>query len=380
MMDRRRFLGCCSSLPGCAALGAAAAADAGAIALFDGRTLDGWTIEEGPQSAFYVQDGAITGSPSAEFPAWLRSARRYENFDLEFEYFLKGWMDGGVYFSAPEHGRRSACGFKVSLFHQQDTEMRANSPGAIFPVVAPRLVNVKNKGEWNTMRIRLDWPRLEVWSNGEKSHEVDTDSHPELRYRLRAGYLGFETLSYPMRLRNIRVRELEPKVKWEPLFTGPADLAKWTVTEAVERAPARFDAFGPVLRADGLGNLTTKEKYRDFALQCYIRGSWHHNGGILFRSAGGRERYEVQLHDVEEAHYPTGSLYYHARAKYPRIMPEEWFLYQMWVKDRTLAIRINGETVLEYDKLERLEAGFIELQAHQAGRWIEYKQVLVRRI
>ncbi len=369
-MNRRHFL---ASLPGLVA-----AADQSSLSLFDGRSLAGWTIADGPESSYYVEDGAIAGSSAAEYPAWLRSAKRYENFDLEFEYFLKGWMDGGVYFSAPEHGSRSRGGFKVSLFHQQDTEMLPNSPGAIFPLLAPRLVNVKNKGEWNTMRIRLDWPKLEVWSNGEVTHALDVESVPELRRRLRSGRIGFDSLSYPLRFRNIRIRELPSKTKWETLFGGAADLAQWTPTETVARSPARFEALGGVLRADGLGNLTTKEKFRDFALQMYIRGSRHHNGGVLFRSLGGRDRYEIQLHDVEEAHYPTGSLYTFARAQYPRIEPEVWFLYQMWVKDRSVVIRINGDTVLEYDKLERLDAGAIELQAHQAGRWIEYKEILIR--
>ena len=52
----------------------------------------------------------------------------------------------------------------------------------------------------------------------------------------------------------------------------------------------------------------------------------------------------------------------------------------MWVKDRLVVIRINGETVLEYDKLERLDPGWIELQAHQAGRWMEYKEILIRSL
>ncbi len=369
-MNRRHFL---ASLPGLIV-----AADQPSLPLFDGRSLAGWTIAGGPESAYYVEDGAIVGSPAAEYPAWLRSAKRYENFDLEFEYFLKGWMDGGVYFSAPEHGSRSRGGFKVSLFHQQDTEMHTNSPGSIFPLIAPRLVNVKNKGEWNTMRIRLDWPKLEVRSNGEVTHSLDVETVPELRHRLRSGRIGFDSLSYPLRFRNIRVRELPSKTQWQTLFGGAADLVRWTPTETVPRSPARFEALGAVLRADGLGNLTTKEKFRDFALQMYIRGSRHHNGGVLFRSLGGRDRYEIQLHDVEEAHYPTGSLYTFARARYPRIEPEEWFLYQMWVKDRSVVIRINGDTVLEYDRLERLDAGAIELQAHQAGRWIEYKEILIR--
>lgn len=353
-------------------------ADGDWTSLFDGSTLHGWSIQEGPESSYFVTDGAIVGSPSAEYPAWLRSVRQYENFELDYEYFLKGWMDGGVYLHAPEHGLRSRCGIKISLFHQLDTEMRTNSPGSIYPLVAPRKVNVRNKGEWNQMKIRMDWPHLAVWSNGEQIHGLDLESHPDLQYRLTSGYIGFETLSYPLRFRAIRIRELPSKQKWDVLYRGPADLAKWTVTESNERAPARFDPLGPVLRSDGLGNLTTKEKYKDFALQLYIRGVRHHNGGILFRSKGGRDHYEIQLHDVEEAHYPTGSLYYHQRARYPRIEPEQWALYQVWVKGKTLIVRINGENVLEHRALENLDAGTIELQAHQAGRWMEYKEILVR--
>jgi len=348
--------------------------------LFDGKSLAGWSVREGPESAFYIQDGNLVGSPTSAFPAWLRSDRQYENFDLELEFFIKGWNDGGVYFHAPEHGHRSRSGFKISLFHQVDKDPRANSMGSIFPVVAPRLVNVRNQGQWNQLRIRMDWPKLTVWTNGEIIHDVDVESVPELRYRLRHGYLGLETLSYPIRFRNIRIRELPSKHAWETLYSRPADLDKWTITESNERNPARYEAFGAVLRGDGLGNLTTKEKYRDFELQMYIRGSRHHNGGVLFRSQGDRKRYEIQLHDVEEAHYPTGSLYFYQRSTYPRIEPEQWFLFQLIVQDRRSIVRINGETVLDYAKLEILDPGPIELQAHQAGRWIEYKDIRVRRL
>jgi hypothetical protein len=43
-------------------------------------------------------------------------------------------------------------------------------------------------------------------------------------------------------------------------------------------------------------------------------------------------------------------------------------------------VRINGETVLEYDGLQNVEAGRIELQAHDPGRWIEYKQIKIMRL
>ena len=91
-------------------------------------------------------------------------------------------------------------------------------------------------------------------------------------------------------------------------------------------------------------------------------------------------RYEIQLHDVEGAHYPTGSLYGFKRAMYPRIEPEQWWLFQLRVKDTTCLVRVNGDTVLEYDGLELPAAGPIALQAHDPGRWTEYKHIHVRRI
>jgi hypothetical protein len=344
-MNRRQFVAILPSL-------LAAANEPQPKPLFDGRTLDGWTIQDGPESSYYVTDGYIVGSPAAEYPAWLRSARQYENFDLEFEYFLKGWMDGGVYFSAPEHGSRSRGGFKVSLFHQQDADMRTNSPGAIFPVVAPRLVNVKNKGEWNTMRIRLEWPKLEVWSNGEQTHSHNVETNPELRYKLRSGYIGLDTLSYPLRFRNIRIRELAPTTTWQPSIPRRIrPVSKWTITESNERSPARFEAMGRVLRSDGLGNFTTKRSTATSPSRCMSAASCITTAACSSAPTAGANDTKSSFTTWKKPTIPPARLYYFARAKYPRIEPEQWFLYQMWVKDRSLVIRINGETILEYDRL-----------------------------
>ena len=45
-----------------------------------------------------------------------------------------------------------------------------------------------------------------------------------------------------------------------------------------------------------------------------------------------------------------------------------------------LLVRINGENVLEYDQLDYTGEGSIELQAHQLGKWEEFKDVRVKRI
>jgi hypothetical protein len=353
--------------------------ESGMTTLFDGKSLDGWSVADGPESAFYVDDGAIVAHESSGFPTWLRSARRYENFDFRGEFFVKGWMNSGIYLHAPDHGRNIWCGMKVNIFHQVDAQPAPESMGSIFPIVPPLKVNVRNKGEWNTFRIVMDWPRLRVWTNGEAIHDLDVESVPELRHRLRTGYLGLESLSYPIRFRNLRVRELPSKISWTTLFESPADMAKWHLSDG----KPLFRALGSVLHADGDGHFATNEKYRDFELQMYVRHVPHHNGGVLFRTAGTGSRgkhYEIQLHDVEGAHYPTGSLYSVKRGSYPRIEPGQWWLFQLRVKDATCLVRINGDTVLDYDKLDNLDEGPIELQAHDTGRWTEYKHILVRRI
>lgn len=378
-MTRREFLAGTAMTPAMFAM-TRNQDETGFVPLFDGTSLSGWTVSEGPESAFYVDDGAIVVHESAGFPTWLRSARQYENFDFRGEFYVKGWTNSGIYLHAPEHGRNIWCGMKINIFHQVDRTPAPESMGSVFPIVPPIKVNVKNNGEWNAFRILMDWPRLQVWTNGELIQDVNVEAVPELRYRLRRGYLGLESLSYPVRFRALRVRELPSTVTWTPLYETAQDFAKWRVLDG----KPIFQALDGVLHGDGDGHFATNETFRDFEFQMYVRHVRHHNGGVLFSAPGaagsGGRRYEIQLHDVEGAHYPTGSLYGVKRSTYPRIEPEQWWLFQLRVKRPSCVVRCNGDTVLEYEGLETLNEGPIALQAHDVGRWTEYKHVFVRRI
>ncbi len=378
-MNRREFIGSAMAYP------AARVVQTGSdVELFDGRSLRGWSVEEGPESAFHVQDGAIVGSESSQYPAWLRSDRQFEDFDFSCAFFIRGWIDGGVYLHAPRHGRPAANGLLVKIFHQRDEVPKPNSMGAVFPLVAPSRVNVKNRGEWNTMRILMEWPRLKVWVNDEPVQDLDLSSHPELRYRPRRGHMGLSALGYPIRFRNLRIRELPSRELWEDLCMAESDFEKWFVSESSKQAPARFEALGSVIRAGGGGHLATREQFKDFELSLFVRGPKEHNGGILVRSEGkglsGSRYYEIQLHNVEEAHFPTGSLYYHKRSIYPRIEDEKWFPMQIRLQGPNCMVRVNGDPVLEYDRLENTEAGHIELQAHRPGSWLEFKDIRIKRL
>ena len=376
-MKRREFLASAALAP--SVLTMTQADESGFQSLFDGTSLAQWSVVDGRETAFHVRDEAIVVHESDGFPAWLRSARQYENFDFRGEFFVQGWTNSGIFIHAPEHGRPTWCGMKINVFHQVDATPAPESMGSIFPIVPPRLVNVRSKGQWNSFRILMDWPRLQVWTNDALVHDLDVETVPELRHRLRQGYLGLESLSYPIRFRALRVRELPSKVTWTPLYERAADLANWSVMNG----KPKFEALGDVLHADGDGHLRTNETFRDFEFQMYVRHARHHNGGVVFGGPGGDApgpRYEVQLHDVEGAHYPTGSLYGFKRATYPRIEPERWWLFQLRVEKGACIVRANGDTILEYEGLEMPADGPIALQAHGPGRWTEFKQIRIRRL
>jgi hypothetical protein len=41
-------------------------------------------------------------------------------------------------------------------------------------------------------------------------------------------------------------------------------------------------------------------------------------------------------------------------------------------------VRVNGDTVVDYDRLEKKDATPILLQAQDPGKWIEYREIRVR--
>lgn len=366
MIARREFL----SLPLIAAL---QPEDAGFAPLSE------WVAVDAPESAFSVHGSEVVVQAHASFPAWLRSAKSYQNFELRGEFLADGWNDSGIYLHAPMHGYPTDAGIQIKIFHQPEERPNAYSCGAVFPVIAPKKVAVK-KG-WNEFRILADEPALRVWMNGELVQDLNQRTHPQLRDRLRSGYIGIAGASSMVRFRRLRVKELPGSEPWKALYEKPEDLeANWRPTVGKPVA----QAIGAVLRLDGDGMLGTKEKFRDFYLQCYVRGCPQHNSGVIFRSAGKgtnpANAYEIQLHPVPDAHFPTGSLYHYQRAKYPRIEDEKWFLFELRVQGRDCKVRINGETVMEYGFLARTEAGFIELQAHRQGYWVEFKQIRVQEL
>ncbi len=347
--------------------------------LFNGRDLAGWVAEQGAR--FEVQaDGALYCTGAGNYPGWLRSEREYENFELEFEYKLENYGEGGVFLHAPLYGRTSNVGFEIQLSDDSRHPGTCTaSSGAVFGVLPPR-EHAADVDAWNLVQVRCDWPRLQVTINGAVVQDINIEEHEELRYRKRSGYLGLQDRGKPTWYRNLRIRELPSRERWTDLFNG-RDFQGWDQSEAGEVKWSVED--GAIVARDGNGYMISEGEWRDFAFETYVQASPLSNGGVFFRwkSLTPKDRgYEIQIEDIPDSNNPTGSIYDVARADEPPVTPGDWYLLQLFVKDSQALVRVNGRTVSQTDRLSIIRDGHIALQMHQEGAVIRFKQLRVHSL
>ena len=179
---------------------------AGWIALFDGKSLDGWWIAGANKKGFEVRDGAIE---------WVRGGGsmvmthdRYDNFILRFDWKIAENGNSGMFLRAPRANRASKIGMEFQLRDTQGTAPDAHTAGAVYDVVAPTADGAKAAGEWNETEITLDGPRLKAVMNGRVVQDIDLDENEELRPRLRRGFIALQDHGNYVAFRNIRLKKL----------------------------------------------------------------------------------------------------------------------------------------------------------------------------
>jgi hypothetical protein len=89
--------------------------DAAFVSLFDGQSLDGWSLEH--TDRFNVRDGVIVNSGGT---GWLRYKKPFRDFELQAEYrAMEKGADTGIFFrataeSAPKNPHWPAGGYQLS--------------------------------------------------------------------------------------------------------------------------------------------------------------------------------------------------------------------------------------------------------------------------
>ena len=204
------------------------------IALFDGKTLDGW---EGDAKWWRVEDGAITGGslteqvPRNEF---LATKKQFHNFELRLKIKLTGaggFVNSGVQVrSIRVPGSSEMSGYQVDAgegwWGKLYDESRRNKVIG-EPVDAEAAAKAARRDDWNEYRIRCEGPRLQAWINGVATLDY-TEADPKIPQN---GLIGLQVHGGGKALvqfKEITIEELPPTPnapRW-PEKASKADASK----------------------------------------------------------------------------------------------------------------------------------------------------------
>lgn len=202
------------------------------VSLFDGKTLDGWTVNGG-FATYKVEDGAIVGTTAEGSPNTFLCKGPFGDFALEFDVLCDPPLNSGVQIrshvyekdtpqpSNPKHVRKAG-----TVYGYQCEIAACPNPGNFWDEARgtkwwddfskkPEAQKAYKPNEWNHYRIVAQGDHIRSWVNGV----LCADFHDSTDA---SGILGFQvhgikkgTGPYQVRWKNIKIRELKPGDKVE---------------------------------------------------------------------------------------------------------------------------------------------------------------------
>jgi 4-hydroxy-4-methyl-2-oxoglutarate aldolase len=236
------------------------------VSLFDGKTLDGWSVHSG-FAKYHVEDDAIVGTTVKGSPnTFLCTDREYGDFILEFEVNLDPRLNSGVQIRSkiaeaekvfvfsdregkPE--KRVAPPDRVYGYQVEIATEKSGSSGSIYDEARRAFMLVSTRsdpdaskafkdGQWNKFRIECKGDNIKTWINDVPC--VDLRDGMTLRgvIGLQVHGIGKDAGPYEVRWRNIRIKAdddgVEPPViscRQRVLQCTP----KWTGQRAEDGRP-----------------------------------------------------------------------------------------------------------------------------------------------
>jgi hypothetical protein len=172
---RRDFLGFSAGLVlACGVRATAESLEEGFVALFDGKSFEGW---EGDWKTFRIEDGTIIGGTlKARIPRneFLCTKREYGDFELRLQAKLTGdGANAGVQFRTkriPNH--HEVIGYQCDMGYMEGRciwgSLYDESRRRKFLVHGDqeKVEKAYKPGDWNDFVIRCEGPRVQIWLNG----------------------------------------------------------------------------------------------------------------------------------------------------------------------------------------------------------------------
>jgi hypothetical protein len=200
------------------------AVDEGWTPLFDGKSLDGWTVRGG-SAKYAVEDEAIVGTTVVGSPNTFLCKGDYRDFVLELEVKCDPRLNSGIQIrshvyekddASPENRKRAG------VVYGPQCEIARNETGTAgrfydegrrgrwLAEIRPEAKDAFKDDGWNRYRIVVQGNRYRSWVNGVAASDF-TDEVDE------RGFIGLQVHGIPrgegpyqVRWRNIRIRELKP--------------------------------------------------------------------------------------------------------------------------------------------------------------------------
>lgn len=365
----------------------------GYVALFDGKTLDGWhgmphqnphdlaAMSDEQRAAkvaawdaeaakhWTVVDGAIVNDGKGPF---LTTKQNFRNFDLWIDYKTVAQADSGIYLKASPQVQIwdfTEEGGKWKLGADKGSGgLWNNSPGADGK--DPLVLADKPFGEWNRVRITQVGQRTSVWLNDRLvvDKAIMENFWNRAKPLLPEGPIQLQTHGGEIQWKNIFVKELSneeataflkdrPTAATESLFDGESWKGWAGPTDQYEIVD------GAIACKPGQGGtIYTEQEYADFMVALEFQLSPGGNNGLAIRYPGtGDTAYvgmcELQILDSEHPKYANlDARQYHGSA-YGMVAAERGYLYETgeWnyqevtVQGSRLRVELNGNVILNAD-------------------------------
>jgi hypothetical protein len=361
----------------------------GWLALFDGETDFGWTLEGDAK----VKDSALrlVTPEKAEQPTQATTTVAFSNFILEFEIDYQGQQHPKV------------------VLHGNEYDLPATVQGVKLSRPTYRF-EVQASGTTHTVSAFL----LSQQDGEKKMVPLFERTPPKPGNRTTVGLRVPPGISATLRSARLKPGDLKP------LYNGK-DLTGWTEFPG-KKSHFTITKEGWLNIKDGPGDLQTESSWGDFVLQidCLSNGD-HLNSGVFFRCRPGeyQQGYEAQirnqftaepaqeyvLEDYDPAtnqltgtrkvkytavDYGTGGIYRRMPARREVARDRQWFTMTVVAQGKHLATWVNGLAVVDWidnrplaDNARngcRLEKGPLSLQGHDATTDLSFRNLRVAEL
>ncbi|HXG65803.1 MAG TPA: DUF1080 domain-containing protein [Blastocatellia bacterium] len=196
----------------------AGADEKGFVALFDGKSLNGWKLVRGRGPGYVARDGVLVCP--ADGGGNLFTEKEYANFIFRFEFRTEPGGNNGVGIRAPLDGDAAYAGMEIQILDDQHERYKGKirpeqHHGSVYDVIPARTGFLRPAGEWNEEEITADGSRIRVRLNGVIILDADLNivqeeavlqKHPGLRRK--SGHIGFLGHGSLVEFRNIRIKVL----------------------------------------------------------------------------------------------------------------------------------------------------------------------------